>query len=582
MLSGSELRRITDIFTKMFMDAHTKVFSLFLETLCELVSSHKADLYDWLYVLLTRLLNKLGADLLGSVVHKINRTLDVVRESFSYEEQLAVVFKFMVDQTQTPNSKVKLATLAYLRSLVTLVESADIPAGKDSEMAVAKMITWTSEPKSVEIRRASHQALTAMFATHTPQMTGLVGRLPQLYQDQAAQLLDRPQPGQPDLGPSPGKLGRSNGAGQPAARTRPSPGRARLGEDSDNLNTDEVNKSLRLTANAIQNYSFDKVDKMSDISLPNCDLADEKDSGISQVSADGVGLEEKLALLELGERPSNGRGPRGVQGLEDMLYGGAETNSGAGAEDTAGGGAEEERQQVQQIIATLQTVKLGGAATERRQSMTQLIRLARAGTTAALTDNFRTVLRVLLENLEDGEGTSRALVFGVLTEMIKQESLLAGFTGFTELVILKVLQAHKDEEKDVVRAAESCAATMASSLPAELVVRVLNPIIKTGDFPVNQAAIKMLTKLVEKQSGAVVEQHLAEIMPGLLKAYDNVESSVRKAAVFCIVSLHQLVGEVALQPHLDCLNGSKMKLLSLYIKRAQAQSNAGSPRLTPS
>ena len=169
------------------------------------------------------------------------------------------------------------------------------------------MITWTSEPKSVEIRRASHQALTAMFATHTPQvnttlqlvcysaipcldsilqptlpsalhcivqMTGLVGRLPQLYQDQAAQLLDRPQPGQPDLGPSPGKLGRNNGAGQPAARARPryctaaalhhttlacSPGRARLGEDSDNLNTDEVNKSLRLTANAIQNYSFDKV-----------------------------------------------------------------------------------------------------------------------------------------------------------------------------------------------------------------------------------------------------------------------------------------------------------------------------------
>ena len=51
-------------------------------------------------------MNKLGADLLGSVVHKINRTLDVVRESFSYEDQLAVVFKYMTDQTQTPNSKV--------------------------------------------------------------------------------------------------------------------------------------------------------------------------------------------------------------------------------------------------------------------------------------------------------------------------------------------------------------------------------------------------------------------------------------------------------------------------------------------
>ena len=127
MLSASELKRVTDIFTRMFMDAHTKVFSLFLETLSELVSSHKvnynnpsraihyekthstpqADMYDWLYILLTRLLNKLGADLLGSVVQKINRTLDVVRESFRYEEQLLVIMKFLIDQTQTPNTKVR-------------------------------------------------------------------------------------------------------------------------------------------------------------------------------------------------------------------------------------------------------------------------------------------------------------------------------------------------------------------------------------------------------------------------------------------------------------------------------------------
>ena len=33
---------------------------------------------------------------------------------------------------------------------------------------------------------------------------------------------------------------------------------------------------------------------------------------------------------------------------------------------------------------------------------------------------FRSVLRVLLENLEDEDGSTRALVFGVLTEMLKQ------------------------------------------------------------------------------------------------------------------------------------------------------------------
>jgi CLIP-associating protein 1/2 len=582
MLSGTELRRVTEIFTKMFMDAHTKVFALFLETLCELVTSHKADLYDWLYVLLTRLLNKLGADLLGSVVHKINRTLDVVRESFSYEEQLVIIFKYMTDQTQTPNSKVKLATLYYLKSLITLVESADIPNNKEAEMAVAKLITWTSDPKSPEIRRAASMSLTSMFNTHTPQMNEILRKLPQMYQDTAVDLLEKGGAGESPLklsGPSPMKP-RSLQPPHTGGRARISPLKPIHPDESENMNPDEVNKSLRLTANAIQNYSFERTDKM------RSDMPDEKDSGISQVSdGGGMNIEEKLAALELdrleGGRVSNGRSGiiRPPAAMDDMLYGSNDSVSRGESKEKDG---KEGKSMIQDIIATLQAVKTGTQGVERRACMTQLIKIARNGPNQSLLDQFRSVLRVLLENLEDEDGSTRALVFGVLTEMLKQDSLQAGFQGFTELVILKVLQAHKDPEKDVVRAAESCAATMAGVLPAEMVVRVLNPIIKTGDFPVNQAAIKMLTKLVERQTPESISHHLADVMPGLLKAYDNVESSVRKAAVFCIVALHQLVGEGSLQPHLDCLNGSKMKLLSLYIKRAQAQSTQTSPRLTPS
>ena len=58
-------------------------------------------------------------------------------------------------------------------------------------------------------------------------------------------------------------------------------------------------------------------------------------------------------------------------------------------------------------------------------------------------------MRLLLENLSDEMGSTRALVFGVLTEMLKQESLISSFQGFTELIILKVLEAHRDDEKDV-------------------------------------------------------------------------------------------------------------------------------------
>lgn len=56
-----------------------QVFSLFLEMLIDLIQLHSRDMTDWLYVLLSRLLNKLGADILGSLQAKVQRTLDATR-----------------------------------------------------------------------------------------------------------------------------------------------------------------------------------------------------------------------------------------------------------------------------------------------------------------------------------------------------------------------------------------------------------------------------------------------------------------------------------------------------------------------
>jgi CLIP-associating protein 1/2 len=127
----------------------------------------------------------------------------------------------------------------------------------------------------------------------------------------------------------------------------------------------------------------------------------------------------------------------------------------------------------------------------------------------------------------------------------------------------------------VARSAEQCAAAMVTVLPADLVTRVLSPLITTAEYPLNQAAIKMLNRLVEQRSSAEVESHLNELMPLLLKAYDNDESSVRKSAVFCLVALHNSIGEEPLQPYLTSLTGSKLKLLNLYIRRAKQENAAG-------
>ena len=75
---------------------------------------------------MARLLNKLGADLLGSIIQKVNKTLDVVRDSFTYAEQMGAIFKFLVDQTQTPNSKVcNFIIIIFSSNCIAMYESND-------------------------------------------------------------------------------------------------------------------------------------------------------------------------------------------------------------------------------------------------------------------------------------------------------------------------------------------------------------------------------------------------------------------------------------------------------------------------
>ncbi|XP_016521248.1 CLIP-associating protein 1-like [Poecilia formosa] len=154
ILSRVELKRLCEIFTRMFADPHSKrVFSMFLETLVDFVTVHKDDLQDWLFVLLTQLLKKMGADLLGSVQAKVQKALDVTRESFPFDQQFNILMRFIVDQTQTPNLKVKVAILKYIESLGRQMDPTDFVNSSETRLAVSRIITWTTEPKSSDVRK---------------------------------------------------------------------------------------------------------------------------------------------------------------------------------------------------------------------------------------------------------------------------------------------------------------------------------------------------------------------------------------------------------------------------------------------
>jgi CLIP-associating protein 1/2 len=73
------LKKVTEVFSRMFHDPHGKVFSVFLDTLIDFVGLHANYLNDWLLICLSRLFNKMGVDVLGSVQSKMQQAVEAVR-----------------------------------------------------------------------------------------------------------------------------------------------------------------------------------------------------------------------------------------------------------------------------------------------------------------------------------------------------------------------------------------------------------------------------------------------------------------------------------------------------------------------
>ncbi|XP_054909058.1 CLIP-associating protein 1a isoform X29 [Poeciliopsis prolifica] len=603
ILSRVELKRLCEIFTRMFADPHSKVFSMFLETLVDFVTVHKDDLQDWLFVLLTQLLKKMGADLLGSVQAKVQKALDVTRESFPFDQQFNILMRFIVDQTQTPNLKVKVAILKYIESLARQMDPTDFVNSSETRLAVSRIITWTTEPKSSDVRKAAQVVLIALFELNTPEFTMLLGALPKTFQDGATKLLHSHLKNSSNTSSS--SVGSpSNTVGRTAPRHAPSrsspltsPTNCSHGGlspsvteyDTENMNAEEIYSSLRGVTEAIQSFSYrsqedlneplrrdgkrdDAVGREVVAPSPGPDAR----LGLDVVEGGRTALDNKTSLLNT-PSPRSFSGPRS---REFAPYG--ETicayDKSALKEAVFDDDVEQFRDfgpDHSDLVADLlkELSNHNERSEERRAALLELLKVTREDSAPLWDEHFKTVLLLLLETLCDKEHTIRALALRVLKEILRNQP--TRFRNYAELTIMKTLEAHKDSHKEVVRAAEEAASTLAGSIHPEQCIKVLCPIVQTADYPINLAAIKMQTKVIERIAKDSLLQLLPDIIPGLLQGYDNTESSVRKASVFCLVAIYAVIGE-ELKPHLAQLTGSKMKLLNLYIKRAQTTNSNSS------
>ncbi|XP_034430418.1 CLIP-associating protein 1a isoform X23 [Hippoglossus hippoglossus] len=625
ILSRVELKRLCEIFTRMFADPHSKrVFSMFLETLVDFVTVHKEDLQDWLFVLLTQLLKKMGADLLGSVQAKVQKALDITRESFPFDQQFNILMRFIVDQTQTPNLKVKVAILKYIESLGRHMDPTDFVNSSETRLAVSRIITWTTEPKSSDVRKAAQVVLISLFELNTPEFTMLLGALPKTFQDGATKLLHNHLKNSSNTSSNVGSPSNTIGRTPPRhtpSRTSPltSPTNCSHGGlspsmmeyDTENMNSEEIYSSLRGVTEAIQSFSYRSQEDLNEpirregkrddaagregvASSPGSDAR----LGLDVVEGGRTALDNKTSLLNT-PSPRSFSGPRG---REFAPYGYGDSictyDKSALKEAVFDDDVEQFRdcrrqesgenkmtlpkvfapavgQDHSDLVADLlkELSNHNERSEERKGALVELLKITREDSPSVWDEHFKTILLLLLETLSDKDHTIRAMALRVLKEILKNQP--ARFKNYAELTIMKTLEAHKDSHKEVVRAAEEAATTLAGSIHPEQCIKVLCPIVQTADYPINLAAIKMQTKVIERITKDSLVTLLPDIIPGLLQGYDNTESSVRKASVFCLVAIYSVIGE-DLKPHLAQLTGSKMKLLNLYIKRAQTTNSNSS------
>ncbi|XP_042166292.1 CLIP-associating protein 2 isoform X28 [Oncorhynchus tshawytscha] len=571
-LSRVELKRLCEIFTRMFADPHSKVFSMFLETLVDFVLVHREDLQDWLFVLLTQLLKKMGADLLGSVQAKVQRALDITRESFPNDLQFTILMRFTVDQTQTPNLKVKVAVLKYIETLTLQMDPQDFVNSSETRLAVSRIITWTTEPKSSDVRKAAQSVLISLFQLNTPEFTMLLAALPKTFQDGATKLLQNHLRNTGNTAQAPmGSPMTSHTPRSPASWSSPltsptntSQNTSTLGAfdyDTENMNSDDIYSSLRGVTEAIQNFSVRSQEEMN-----------ETGGGADQVDGVRTALDNKTSLLNTPLLSSSPRGSRDPFTDSPFKHNVKDTSLDESDQQTDDSSIDQS-ELVTELLKELSNHN--ERVEERKVALCDLLKLIRENTLQVCWDeHFKTILLLLLETLGDREHVIRALALRVLREILSRQPWR--FKNYAELTIMKALEAHRDPHKEVARAAEETAAMLASSISPDQCVKVLSPIIQSADYPINLAAIKMQTRVIERVPHHGLVTMLPEIVPGLIQGYDNAESSVRKACVFCLVALYAVIGE-ELKPHLNQLSGSKLKLLNLYIKRAQSGSSGGEP-----
>jgi CLIP-associating protein 1/2 len=617
-LSVSDRNMVKEVFRRMLVDAHIKVFSVFLDVLCLFISQYKDDLEDWLFKILLRLLHKKGTDMLSSVQRKLTNVFEVIRTSYSTSSQLHVLCQIVVDKAQPMNHKSKQAWLEYFLALVEQLEPGDFSNAPDTRQALSKIVTMATEPKSAEIRKLGKKALVNLYKFNTSVLTKMIQTFPQQLQDTAevilksyTQTLASSSDDSDSESPvtSPVRKVPPSGSGRitPSGRSKnssvsPLIKRKFSAEPTTPTSSHPRRSSGGSTTGSTGGPSYPGSVSGSQLKRSSQAMGSTPDMRAKTPSRGRTGIPTPTSRIPLSgtprssksrpTTPSNSSGQRIMRpkstdprrslmnrptsAKSDYTPGRYQNGQDSLMSQYALGrlsqlsygdeGAEFEvdhvGRAVKQLAAAENNVEL------RMKALQTLLGLARNPTHCNWEEHSSRVLHKLMELMQDESGEVKVLALRVFREVVKVKPDV--LKNVTELVITKVLKSCQDKEAHKT-AAEDVLPILSENVDPIRALPQLIQLITVEEYPEVLSSMKMMSIVIPRCGKDLLTEHIKDLMSSLLKLFGHAESTVRKSSVFCLVAVHKVVQD-DIDAYLITLTTSQRKLLDIYIKKSQTSS----------
>ena len=176
-------------------------------------------------------------------------------------------------------------------------------------------------------------------------------------------------------------------------------------------------------------------------------------------------------------------------------------------------------------------------ASGQREALLKLQKMAlcTSADAAVWGAHFEHVLEAVLRSLTHADDKLRELGMAASKDLLRAQP--QRFRAFTEHVLLRLLAAGRDSNREVSVAAEEALELLLSVSDAHRCMAVLVPVVMKEGPPTLQLAVRMQSKLVSRFSQLQLLSILPQVLPPLFEAFKNPNADVRKAVVFCLVDM---------------------------------------------